>query len=104
MAESTEMELREWIIEAHYALNDVVVSGEEQVNVARRALYVRREAFPTPDPRSLEIYDAASDAGFKIAKALEKIEEAQLALEAAKDECAKAVATLDRLSAPTNGS
>jgi hypothetical protein len=100
MADVTVKELREWIIESHHALNDVVIDGEEQVNVARRALYQRRMDFPTPDPLSLEIYDAADEAGLAIARAVEMILKAQDAVEVAKDKCAKAVNKLDLLSPP----
>lgn len=100
MADVTVKELREWIIESHHALNDVVIDGEEQVNVARRALYHRRIDFPTPDPLSLQIYDAAEDAGSAVARAVELLRKAQDAVEDAKDKCARAVNKLDRLSPP----
>jgi len=98
MADATVKELREWIIESHHALNDVVVDGEEQVNVARRVLYNVRMNFLTPDPHSLQIYDAADEAGMAIAQAVEMLLKAQTAVETAKDECARAVRELDRLS------
>lgn len=100
MADSTVKELREWITESHYALNDIVIDGEEQLNIARRALYNARMDFPVPDVHSLRIYDAADPAGEAVTRAVEMLKKAQDAVENAKTECARAVRELDRLSPP----